>query len=100
MNCADEELSIEGVSELLFPGLRVELSISKVTVPAAAAELVEKEDAATASKRVKKKFLTMARRPIPLDFTMEVRDIPEKCMGGAYPLGVGDLNSYSLKFPE
>jgi hypothetical protein len=77
MYCADEELSIEGVSELLFPALRVELSISKVTVPAAAAELVEKEDAATASKRVKKKFLIMACRPKKLDFSGEVKPFPE-----------------------
>jgi hypothetical protein len=85
--CAVDELSIEDVSELLLPGsVTVDLSISKFTVPAATAELVEKEDAVTASKRVKKKFLTIICRPKNLDFIWEIRDIPEKFMGRAYPL--------------
>jgi hypothetical protein len=97
--CAVAELSIDAVSEPLLPNpITVEVSITKFTVPAADAKLVEKEDAATVSKSVKKKFLTIVRRPKPLAFTREIRDSPEKCMGGAYPLGVGDLNSYSLKF--
>lgn len=74
--------------ELLFPtSLRVELSISKVRVPAAAAELVEKVDAATASKRVKKKFLMMVLCPKNLDFSGEVKPFPEIFMERAYLLG-------------
>jgi hypothetical protein len=61
----------------------VDLSISKLTVPAAAAELVENRDAVIASKRVKKKFLTTVRRPKPLDFAGENRDLSEQFMRGA-----------------
>lgn len=78
MCCRSEELSIERVSLLRFPKLGPKASISKaLTVPAATAELVEKEDAATASKRVKKKFLMMVRCPKNLDFSGEVRPFPE-----------------------